>query len=145
MGGLTIACFLATNLLATTIGLLFALIIKPGNFGDTISEARKALNETNHNRLDIDETLMGLMLNLVPNNFFEAAFRKTKLEVVFANDGTPNFETAMESGANVFGLLCFSILFGLALQSLGNQGEIPAQFFQQCRQGLLWIVSILLW
>ncbi|GFU71521.1 hypothetical protein TNCV_1820031 [Trichonephila clavipes] len=75
--------------------------------------------------------------NAIPGNIIEATFTKEFTHVAVANlsDSSENIiykkSILKKSGVNFMGLLCFSILFGCALATLGDKGEVLHQTIEQ--------------
>ncbi|GFS53001.1 hypothetical protein TNIN_44021 [Trichonephila inaurata madagascariensis] len=83
------------------------------------------------------DSMLDLLRNAIPGNIIEATFTKefTHVEVANASDSLENIiykkSILKKSGVNFMGLLCFSILFGCALATLGDKGEALHQTIEQ--------------
>ncbi|XP_044045976.1 excitatory amino acid transporter 3-like isoform X2 [Siniperca chuatsi] len=128
--------FFSTTLLSVTTGLILVLLIKPGlghNAGKVVTDDDDDDDET----FSTVDALLDLIRNMVPQNLVRASFqqyktRKVEFEIEEADQ---NFSLEMKStevrlvgkhvdGLNSVGLIIWSIIFGLALRSMGERGKL---------------------
>ncbi|CAI5780893.1 neutral amino acid transporter B(0) [Podarcis lilfordi] len=167
LGGWAMLFFLLTTLLASSIGVALAFIIKPGEgasapklFGDeaAVPEAKQVV-----------DSFLDLIRNIFPSNLVSAAFRsyatsyKLVIEkknrtgvsenITFGENVTVG-ETIIETkiptgteveGMNILGLVVFAIVFGIALRKLGPEGENLIKFFNSFNEATMVLVSWIMW
>ncbi|XP_061452756.1 neutral amino acid transporter B(0) [Rhineura floridana] len=163
LGGWAMLFFLLTTLLASSIGVTLAFIIKPGEgasapklFGDeaAVPEAK-----------EVADSFLDLIRNIFPSNLVSAAFRSYatsyKLVIIKKNltdevGGVSENITGDESitkvptgteveGMNILGLVVFAIVFGIALRKLGPEGENLIKFFNSFNEATMVLVSWIMW
>ncbi|XP_062995835.1 neutral amino acid transporter B(0) [Elgaria multicarinata webbii] len=160
LGGWAMLFFLLTTLLASSIGVTLAFIIKPGEgalapklFGEDVPEAKNVV-----------DSFLDLLRNIFPSNLVSAAFRSYatsyKWEIIKKNateniTGVKNVtETEMQlkipvgaevEGMNILGLVVFAIVFGIALRKLGPEGENLIKFFNSFNEATMVLVSWIMW
>ncbi|MDF2677335.1 MAG: glutamate:protein symporter [Bacillota bacterium] len=115
VGGKLIVYYVITSLLAAVIGLVMALIIKPGSVSVTGLIAETAKVEINE--FNIVETL----ISWVPTNPFEA----------FVN-------------ANVLQILFFSVIFGMSLLLLREKVKKLNEVLDQCAEAMIKVTDIVM-
>uniref|UniRef100_A0A3Q2D6S3 Amino acid transporter n=1 Tax=Cyprinodon variegatus TaxID=28743 RepID=A0A3Q2D6S3_CYPVA len=127
LGGWAMLFFLVTTLLASSIGVVMAFIIKPGNVdvsdGKVVSFVRNCLcaprYATTYKHLKGNET-MNITGEKVPVG-------------------------SEQDGMNILGLVVFAIVFGVALRKLGEEGEILIRFFNSFNEATMVLVSWIMW
>ncbi|XP_031149484.1 excitatory amino acid transporter 3-like isoform X2 [Sander lucioperca] len=130
----TAAYFISTTLLSVTIGLTLILLVKPGvprngRVTDDDDDDEHAFSEV--------DALLDLIRNMVPKNLVQASFQQYKTQkVVLAIDEldeTSGQEVTRDAvrlvgkhveGLNALGLIVCSVIFGVALRSLGEEGQL---------------------
>uniref|UniRef100_A0A3Q3A5X8 Amino acid transporter n=1 Tax=Kryptolebias marmoratus TaxID=37003 RepID=A0A3Q3A5X8_KRYMA len=130
LGGWAMLFFLVTTLIASSIGVVMAFIIKPGAVDkpaslDNFDEHMPAPKE-------IIDSFLDLIRNIFPSNLVSAAFQSVPI-------GTD------QDGMNILGLVVFAIVFGVALRKLGEEGEILIKFFNSFNEATMVLVSWIMW
>lgn len=127
LGGKTLALFVATTMVACTIGIITAIVIGPGTNVEIPESSSISQNEDagGHGGSASDSvempTLKDTILNFIPNNPFEA----------FAS-------------GNMLQVLTFSIFFGIGLALLGDRAETINLFIQQINEVMMKLVQIIM-
>nr|XP_036850867.1 neutral amino acid transporter B(0)-like [Manis javanica] len=148
LGAWTLLFFLVTTLLASALGVGLALALQPGvafaassSFGATDAVEGASSEEVLYSFLD-------LVRNVFPSNLVSAAFRSyttsydergidgTKVKVPVGGE---------VEGMNILGLVVFAIVFGVALQKLGPEGELLIHFFNSFNKATMVLVSWIMW
>ena len=115
LGGISVAYYASTTLIAVTIGLIMANLWKPGvgvPLGDLAEPARKAG----------DVGLTDLILSLVHPNIIGAAADMKLLPIIV-----------------------FCIFFAAALSTLGERGKPVVGFFDSLNEAMMKLVEWLMW
>lgn len=126
IGGKTIGIYLVTTAIAITVGLLFANIVKPGNFVSEETRDGFVAQFGDQAKAKIDAAhapdIWDTVLNIVPKNPFNAIAQGNMLQVVFA-----------------------SLLVGIALTLIKREkATIVIQFFDAMTDVIIKIVEIVL-
>jgi solute carrier family 1 (high affinity glutamate transporter) protein 1 len=114
LSGVTIAYYLITVAIAVLIGLVMVNLIQPGVGVST--EGLEQPDELIH--LAEDHGVGDILLSLVAPNLIRAA-----------------------ADTNLLPLIIWSVAFGIALASLGKKGRPAAQFFESLNEGMMRLVS----
>uniref|UniRef100_A0A3Q3EIP2 Amino acid transporter n=1 Tax=Labrus bergylta TaxID=56723 RepID=A0A3Q3EIP2_9LABR len=139
LGGIAVAYFLVTTLIASGIGVALAFIIKPGVGAGALNTNSLGLESVSNNKETAD-SFLDLARNLFPSNLVAAAFRSVISSCVFQVPiGT---ET---DGMNILGLVLFAMVFGVALRKLGDEGEELIRFFNAFNEATMVLVSWIMW
>ncbi|MBU8788056.1 MULTISPECIES: dicarboxylate/amino acid:cation symporter [Bacillus] len=114
IGAKTIAYFLSTTAVAIIIGLILALIIKPGEIGsyDTSSAQYKA---------EEAPSIADTLLNIIPTNPVQA----------------------MAEG-NMLQIIAFSILVGLGITMLGKKADALLKVVEQGNELMMYLVNLVM-
>ncbi|NP_001086093.1 solute carrier family 1 member 5 S homeolog [Xenopus laevis] len=152
LGGWAMLFFLITTLLASSLGVCLALLIRPGvgalvesGQGDGVPEGK-----------DVVDSFLDLIRNIFPSNLVSAAFQSYatsyKLEHVNSsvlgdmNSTWVKVPYGQEvEGMNILGLVVFAIVFGIALRKLGPEGEILIRFFNSFNEATMVLVTWIMW
>jgi Na+/H+-dicarboxylate symporter len=128
IGGKTIAIYLASTVIAVTIGLLLVNTVKPGEGFDKDSIKTEQIEEGANEKIEAakiveDEGPLKFLVDIVPTNIFDAASNnRNMLQVIF-----------------------FAILFGIALVMLPNEKTSYVKgFFDGINDIILQIVDIIM-
>ncbi len=130
MGGKTIGIYMATTILATTIGLLIVNTIKPGKIitEETRTELMGMFEEDVSQKTDVankikDEGPLQPLVNIIPDNLFNAAGKNSNmLQIVF-----------------------FAIIFGIAiLQIKSEKKNIVVGFFEGLNDVIIQIIHYIM-
>ncbi|TRY88012.1 hypothetical protein DNTS_028265 [Danionella cerebrum] len=127
LGGIAVAYFLVTTLIASCIGVALAFIIKPGVGAGALNTNSLALEGVSSNKETAD-SFLDLARNLFPSNLVAAAFRSyaTDYKTILVGNGTNGTLDYQKvpygtdtDGMNILGLVLFAMVFGVALRKLG--------------------------
>ena len=128
IGGKTIAIYLASTVIAVTIGLLLVNTVKPGEGFDKDSIKTEQIEEGANEKIEAakiveDEGPLKFLVDIVPTNIFDAASdNRNMLQVIF-----------------------FAILLGIALVMLPDEKTIYVKgFFDGINDIILQIVDIIM-
>ncbi|XP_030632337.1 neutral amino acid transporter B(0) isoform X1 [Chanos chanos] len=152
LGGWAMLFFLVTTLISSAIGVIMALIIRPGSVegggGLKMDSGESNIPESK----EVVDSFLDLIRNIFPSNLVSAAFQSyaTSYKLVLVN-GTTNmtvekvpFGTDVD-GMNILGLIVFAMAFGVALRKLGDEGEILIKFFGAFNEATMVLVSWIMW
>uniref|UniRef100_A0A673FM75 Amino acid transporter n=1 Tax=Sinocyclocheilus rhinocerous TaxID=307959 RepID=A0A673FM75_9TELE len=131
LGGIAVSYFLVTTLIASSIGVALAFIIKPGVGAGALNTNNLGLEGVSSNKETAD-SFLDLARNLFPSNLVAAAFRS----VPYGADA---------DGMNILGLVLFAMVFGVALRKLGAEGEELIRFFNAFNEATMVLVSWIMW
>ncbi|KAJ4949311.1 hypothetical protein JOQ06_020827 [Pogonophryne albipinna] len=131
LGGIAVAYFLVTTLIASGIGVTLAFIIKPGVGAGALNTNDLGLESISNNK-ETTDSFLDLARNLFPANLVAAAFRSVPI-------GTDT------DGMNILGLVLFAMVFGVALRKLGEEGEELIRFFNAFNEATMVLVSWIMW
>uniref|UniRef100_A0A8C2KJE8 Amino acid transporter n=1 Tax=Cyprinus carpio TaxID=7962 RepID=A0A8C2KJE8_CYPCA len=131
LGGIAVSYFLVTTLIASSIGVALAFIIKPGVGAGALNTNNLGLEGVSSNKETAD-SFLDLARNLFPSNLVAAAFRS----VPYGTDA---------DGMNILGLVLFAMVFGVALRKLGAEGEELIRFFSAFNEATMVLVSWIMW
>uniref|UniRef100_A0A4W6BY62 Amino acid transporter n=1 Tax=Lates calcarifer TaxID=8187 RepID=A0A4W6BY62_LATCA len=126
LGGIAVAYFLVTTLIASGIGVALAFIIKPGVGAGALNTNSLGLESVSSNK-ETTDSFLDLARNLFPANLVAAAFRSyaTDYKMVAVGNNT-NGTTLYQKvpvgtetdGMNILGLVLFAMVFGVATMVL---------------------------
>ncbi|KAJ8369020.1 hypothetical protein SKAU_G00090480 [Synaphobranchus kaupii] len=160
LGGWAMLFFLVTTLIASSIGVIMAFIIKPG-----VLSVSKPLVTGDGGGIpqskEVVDSFLDLIRNIFPSNLVASAFQSYstsyKLVRVELNNasGDASNDTLYSvekvpfgmdvDGMNILGLVVFAIVFGVALRKLGEEGEILIKFFNSFNEATMVLVSWIMW
>ncbi|KAM4589679.1 neutral amino acid transporter B(0) [Fundulus diaphanus] len=156
LGGWAMLFFLVTTLIASSIGVVMAFIIKPGNVDviNAVDQGQADGDVPAHK--EIIDSFLDLIRNIFPSNLVSAAFRSyvTSYRSVIKNNTQANSlnltvemvpKGTEQEGMNILGLVVFAIVFGVALRKLGEEGEILIKFFNSFNEATMILVSWIMW
>ncbi|XP_025833854.1 excitatory amino acid transporter 1 [Agrilus planipennis] len=153
----SIAYYATTTISAVILGIFLVLTIRPGvsaskNFEETEddTQARPVLTA---------DTLLDLIRNLFPPNLVQATIyqSQTHLKIPpgvcdptnFNNCTKPlqdmEFTEVYEGTTNVLGLVMFSIVFGITIGKMGEQGAPLLAFFDALSEAMMMITGWVIW
>ncbi|XP_054885450.1 neutral amino acid transporter A [Poeciliopsis prolifica] len=153
LGGIAVAYFLVTTLIASGIGVALAFIIKPGVGAGALNTNSLGLESVSSNK-ETTDSFLDLARNLFPSNLVAAAFRSYATDykmVAVGNDtnGTTLYQKVPigteADGMNILGLVLFAMMFGVALRILGEEGEELIRFFNAFNEATMVLVSWIMW
>ncbi|XP_052555159.1 neutral amino acid transporter A [Tympanuchus pallidicinctus] len=154
LGGIAIAYFLGTTLLASGLAVALGFIIRPGAGASALNAPGLGLPgsvpATSKKTVD---SFLDLVRNLFPANLVAAAFRTyaTDYKIVLRNTTSGNVTlekipvgTEIE-GMNILGLVLFALVLGVALKKLGREGEDLIRFFNSFNEATMVLVTWIMW
>lgn len=152
LGGWAMLFFLMTTLIASSIGVVMAFIIQPGNVERSNTTKYEAMNDNVPANKEVIDSFLDLIRNIFPSNLVSAAFQSyaTSYKLV-KKEGSPNITVEKvpfgtdQDGMNILGLVVFAIVFGVALRKLGDEGEILIKFFNSFNEATMVLVSWIMW
>ncbi len=130
MGGVTIATYIFTTLMAVSIGLITVNIIEPGNFitEETREQLVNAYSSNANEKIDLanDQKSFGPLqplVDMVPSNIFDAASNnRNMLQVIF-----------------------FAIIFGISMILIPPKKSLPIKnFFDSLNEVILKIIDLIM-
>ncbi|XP_067242325.1 neutral amino acid transporter A isoform X1 [Chanodichthys erythropterus] len=153
LGGIAVSYFLVTTLIASSIGVALAFIIKPGVGAGALNTNNLGLEDVSSNKETAD-SFLDLARNLFPSNLVAAAFRSyvTDYKMILVGNGTNGTLNNQKvpygtdaDGMNILGLVLFAMVFGVALRKLGTEGEELIRFFNAFNEATMVLVSWIMW
>jgi proton glutamate symport protein len=130
MGGVTIATYIFTTMMAVSIGLIAVNIIEPGNFiaEETREQLVNAYSSNANEKIDVanDQKSLGPLqplVDMVPSNIFHAASNnRNMLQVIF-----------------------FAIIFGISMILIPPKKSLPIKnFFDSLNEVILKIIDLIM-
>uniref|UniRef100_UPI00358EA3AA neutral amino acid transporter A-like n=1 Tax=Myxine glutinosa TaxID=7769 RepID=UPI00358EA3AA len=158
LGVVAIGYFLGTTLVASSIGMVLALVIKPGLGGaDNVNDL---FDDQVIEPKEVTDSFLDLARNIFPANLVAAAFQS--YGTVYMNVSRwVNMTNGSEvvkvlhvekvpigsdvDGMNILGLITYAIAFGIALKKLGSMGDELIRFFDVFNEGTMVVVSWVMW
>ncbi|KAM4771833.1 neutral amino acid transporter A isoform 2-T2 [Rhinophrynus dorsalis] len=132
LGGIAIAYFLVTTLMASGLAIALGFIIKPGAGAGALNSNALGIEDTLTTNKETVDSFLDLARNLMPSNLVAAAFRSLPI-------GTE------VDGMNILGLVLFALVLGVALKKLGPEGEELIRFFNAFNEATMVLVSWIMW
>ncbi|CAL1298346.1 unnamed protein product [Larinioides sclopetarius] len=151
MVAVTIAFFLGLSSMCAIMGACAGHLVHPGK--KITSGSIQAQSTMSGRKGVILDSMLDLLWNAVPGNIIEATFQKeyTHVEIFNVTDsqdgsGQIIYKKSIQKmgGVNFMGLLCFSILFGCALATLGEKGDALHQVIEQLNNVVMKIMHYFL-
>ena len=130
MGGVTIATYIFTTMMAVSIGLIAVNIIEPGSFiaEETREQLVNAYSSNANEKIDVanDQKSLGPLqplVDMVPSNIFNAASNnRNMLQVIF-----------------------FAIIFGISMILISPKKSLPIKnFFDSLNEVILKIIDLIM-
>ncbi|NXC28151.1 SATT protein, partial [Campylorhamphus procurvoides] len=154
LGGIAIAYFLGTTLLASGLAVALGfIIVRPGAGASALNTPALGLPGALPAGKETVDSFLDLVRNLFPANLVAAAFRTyaTDYKMLLRNTTSGNvtlekipFGTEIE-GMNILGLVLFALVLGVALKKLGPEGEDLIRFFNSFNEATMVLVSWIMW
>ncbi|XP_067676540.1 excitatory amino acid transporter-like [Haliotis asinina] len=169
IGLYTIIYYIGTTVLATIIGLILVLTIRPGDVAnDNVMAVRSSGDAPSASARDV---FLDLLRNVFPENIVQASFQTSgtvyvqKLTEVSlqenssaanassSNDtlsdpsrkGAWSPKSVYRPGMNTIGIICYFVFFGVILGRLGNKGKVVLRFFTVVNDITIRMVLLILW
>ena len=135
--------YFLTTMLAIGLGILLVMTIQPGvnpaddssdnNGTDVTGNLLRSSNLTRTSRLVLTsnpppkinsvDAILDLIRNIIPTNLLEACTSHYSTSLYDDEEGLEVISGKMVDGTNILGLICFSILLGIACTKLGEAGR----------------------
>uniref|UniRef100_A0A6J0UFT8 Amino acid transporter n=1 Tax=Pogona vitticeps TaxID=103695 RepID=A0A6J0UFT8_9SAUR len=173
LGGIALAYFLVTTLIAAALAIALSFIINPGVGAGALNKNDLGFGgEVPTNKETVD-SFLDLLRNLFPSNLIAAAFRsyatdykaivrnatignvtiekyvtdyKATINADLGNATVEKFPVGTETeGMNILGLVLFALVLGVALKKLGPEGEELIRFFNSFNEATMVLVSWIMW
>ncbi|KAM4743276.1 neutral amino acid transporter B(0) [Anableps anableps] len=149
LGGWAMLFFLITTLIASSIGVVMAFIIQPGNVDmNNTTKYDDDMSGGVPEKKEVIDSFLDLIRNIFPSNLVSAAFQSYATSYKMKNK-TGIMEKVPfgvdQEGMNILGLVVFAIVFGVALRKLGDEGEILIKFFNSFNEATMVLVSWIMW
>lgn len=159
IGARAVAYYMVTTVMAVVLGIILVVSIHPGRgTDDGIEKVEFGRNTTT------PDTLMDLIRNMFPPNLVQAAnfhYRTVLISPTekeqeayrakVGNDSV-NIPVGMfkisgqyKEGANITGLVVFSIVFGIVIGMMKEQGRVLLQFFTAMSEAIMHLTRIVIW
>ncbi|XP_040207178.1 neutral amino acid transporter A [Rana temporaria] len=153
LGGIAVAYFLVTTLMASGLAIALAFIIKPGAEANALNSNALGIETTFSTTKETVDSFLDLARNLMPANLVAAAFRSYATEYMTYRRNTTDGNFTIErvpvgtevEGMNILGLVLFALVLGVALKKLGPEGEELIRFFNAFNEATMVIVSWIMW
>ncbi|XP_043976599.1 neutral amino acid transporter B(0) isoform X1 [Gambusia affinis] len=148
LGGWAMLFFLVTTLIASSIGVVMAFIIKPGNVEMNTTANAKDMDDDIPANKEVIDSFLDLIRNIFPSNLVSAAFQSYGTSYKMKNASGILEKVPIgtdQDGMNILGLVVFAIVFGVALRKLGEEGEILIKFFNSFNEATMVLVSWIMW
>ncbi|XP_033916994.1 neutral amino acid transporter A [Melopsittacus undulatus] len=151
LGGIAVAYFLGTTLLASGLAVALGFIIRPGA-GATGLNAPSLTGAVPTSKETVD-SFLDLIRNLFPANLVAAAFQTYATDYRMLSRNTTSGNVTWEKvpvgteveGMNILGLVLFALVLGVALKKLGQEGEDLIRFFNSFNEATMVVVSWIMW
>uniref|UniRef100_A0A8C7YGE2 Amino acid transporter n=1 Tax=Oryzias sinensis TaxID=183150 RepID=A0A8C7YGE2_9TELE len=146
LGGIAVAYFLVTTLIASGIGVSLAFIIKPGVGAGALNTNNLGLESVSSNKETTDSFLdLARYASLTPP--YATDYKMVSLGN--NTNGTTIYQKVPygteADGMNILGLVLFAMVFGVALRKLGEEGEELIRFFNAFNEATMVLVSWIMW
>ncbi|XP_046365159.2 excitatory amino acid transporter-like [Haliotis rufescens] len=165
---IAIGYYIFTTIVATVVGIILVISIRPGDVISNGAITVKSLDATPSQ--STRDVFLDLARNIFPENIVQATFetsgtvyvkmdkpvdRRTVIQKngnrSSNNDTDPNTDgrwtptSVYRPGMNTLGILCFFVIFGVILGRHGEKGKIVLQFFVTLNDITIQMVWIVMW
>lgn len=156
VGGRAIIYYMATTVMAVILGIILVISIHPGVVGQ-----EKGDFEQESRNVTTPDTLMDLVRNVFPPNLIQATMQQYRTSLVYPGNEPimdkgkmryPNdthswkMKGEWTNGSNILGLVCFAIIFGIALAKMGEKGKPLLDFFSCLSEAMMtittWVINM---
>jgi Na+/H+-dicarboxylate symporter len=145
---ISIGLVLLTHLASVLTGLAGCLILTASS--NVSEKAPVAANRVFEKQKDTYDIASDILRNLIPKNIIKAATNQELTRYYYSKsaNGTVKYTRKVEytEGANILGILTFSILLGLASSVLEGKAELFREFFKSCNDVVLlalrWLIML---
>jgi len=160
LGLRTVVYYMSTTFIAVVLGIVLVVTIQPGKGG------KDDLDSTGSSKqVEPVDALTDLLRNLFPENLVQACFEQyetsreaiiEEMNVTETINGTTTTELknvtvdyrlvgSYKPGINILGIICYSLILGVIIGKMGDQGKILKDFFIAFNETTLQIVTIFIW
>ncbi|XP_072942335.1 excitatory amino acid transporter 3 [Epargyreus clarus] len=152
VGFRAIIYYMTTTICAVMLGIALVTTIQPGRNSEAYSQP-KATKLVMKDTLTSD-TLLDLLRNVFPENIAQATIASYRTRLSYdpsdklAINGsleTYKIEGEYQSGSNVLGLVCFSIVLGITLGKMGDKSRPLQNFFHALSEAMMIITGWVIW
>ncbi|CAH1640142.1 unnamed protein product [Spodoptera littoralis] len=144
--------YMTTTICAVMLGIALVTTIKPGKDSEDYTQP----NSTKIVVKDTltSDTLLDLIRNVFPENLAQATIATYRTRLVYDKNDTNSrlgeLETYQitgeyQSGSNVLGLVCFSIVLGITLGKMGEKSRPLQDFFHALSEAMMIITGWVIW
>lgn len=140
--------YMLTTIFAVILGIILVTSIRPG-VSAQLSEPK---DKGDRKLVLTQDTLLDLIRNLFPSNIIEAAMLQYRTELIKpanASDDLPLEQYKIEgkyyNTSNVLGLVMFSIVLGITIGKMREQGKPLQDFFITLSEAMMIITSWVIW
>ncbi|RLW07056.1 hypothetical protein DV515_00003925 [Chloebia gouldiae] len=152
LGGIAVAYFLGTTLLASGLAVALGFIIRPGAGASALNTQLGLPGALPKSKETVD-SFLDLIRNLFPANLVAAAFETYATDYQMLPRNTTLGNITWEKvpigteirGMNILGLVLFALVLGVALKKLGQEGEDLIRFFNSFNEATMVLVTWIMW
>ncbi|XP_053918073.1 neutral amino acid transporter A [Cuculus canorus] len=153
LGGIAVAYFLGTTLIASGLAVALGFIVRPGAGASALNTPGLGLPGVVPPTKETVDSFLDLVRNLFPANLVAAAFRTYATGYTTLVRNTTSGNVTLEKipigteieGMNILGLVLFALVLGVALKKLGPEGEDLIRFFNSFNEATMVLVSWIMW
>jgi len=145
VGARGVLYYMSTTIIAVILGIILVTTIQPGKGAEPVKGKQIERNITT------EDTLMDLVRNLFPPNIIQACTKQVTTDLMYPNNDTIDkrdwdFKTSMKDNTNILGLVVFSLVFGVAIAAVGEEGEAILKFFSSLVSVMMkvtgWVINL---
>jgi len=150
VGARGVLYYMSTTIIAVILGIILVTTIQPGKGAEPVKGNQVERNITT------EDTLMDLVRNLFPPNIIQACTKQVTTDLMYLPKYTTNnetwdkrdwaFKTSMKDNTNILGLVVFSLVFGVAIAAVGEEGEAILKFFSSLVSVMMkvtgWVINL---
>lgn len=168
IGGLSMAYYLVTTLLAVFLGIILAVSIRPGERGTSKEDIATVSSESSSRISVTEDKILDLIRNGFPDNLVTSTFEQTETvytELKGCNVSSNSTEclkadqmtrgndtiffafsvTTRKGGMNILGILVFCIAFGIMLSKMAERAKPLVDFFKALSEASMMLVGLVIW
>ncbi|XP_046558187.1 excitatory amino acid transporter-like [Haliotis rubra] len=169
IGLITTGYYIFTTLVATLVGIILAILIRPGHVISNDVITVKSVDDTPSQ--SARDVFLDLVRNIFPDNIVQATFvmsgtvyvkmdKQTAIQNeqnFFSGKNSSNNDTDVKEvqawtptsvyrpGMNALGILSYFVIFGVILGRLGDKGKVVLQFFVTLNDITIQMVWLVMW
>ncbi|XP_059622963.1 excitatory amino acid transporter 3-like [Phlebotomus argentipes] len=150
IGGLAVAYYMLTTILAIILGIILAITIKPG-VNHSVEDGGEEIVGRNTTTAD---TLLDLVRNLFPPNYIQACLQQYQTHLIppsendteaLADINLWKLQGVFIDSTNILGLVVASIVFGIALSSTKKETATVSNLFRELNLLMMKITRWVIW